>query len=321
MTSLFDISATLAEQTAAGKVVDAASEVIPESPSQRLILTLSAMGLCVLVVWLIRRLTDSRKALLRDAPGRPNRLGYGHILLILGWSFIPKVLAAFNGDTTRPRMTADLLINQYVLMVLVLGVALAAAHFGFRHGIVRGLGLTTRRWFTDASRGIFGILAVYPICVGLFLLGDAILPEKVKSTHELLEFLEGDVSAVETLLAIGLAFVVAPVVEEVLYRGLLQTALRRVLGGPWRGILAASFLFALVHLAITSDPWGVAGVEALMPLFALAVVMGYCYERTGRLGASILIHMLFNGEACVADSIRRPRRHLASKRRLMGKTQ
>ena len=51
----------------------------------------------------------------------------------------------------------------------------------------------------------------------------------------------------------------------------------------WLAVLIASTCFALVH------PWWTQA-----PIFLLAIVLGYVYERTGNLWAPILIHMGFN---------------------------
>jgi hypothetical protein len=52
----------------------------------------------------------------------------------------------------------------------------------------------------------------------------------------------------------------------------------------WAGIIIASALFALAH-----------GVFWMMPpLFLLAICLGYTYERTGNLWASIVMHASFN---------------------------
>jgi len=299
MTSLFDISATLAAPTTQPGVVKAASDALAATPAERLTLSITAMGLCVLVVWIVRRLLNGRKFFLLDAPGRPNSLGWPHILIVLLWTVANKLAPLFGeASDTESVLTLDKLIGNYVFWIAVLGVILAAAHFGFRHGITRGLGLTLRRPFADTGRGVFATLAVYPVCVGLFLLCDRIVPETLKAPHPFLELLRGDATGVEKLLVIGLAFLLVPIVEEVLYRGLMQSALRRIFGGPWLAILVSSALFSAVHLTIARDSTGAAGVvgvQALLPLFALALVLGYNYERTGRLWASIVIHMLFNG--------------------------
>ncbi|GAH76387.1 unnamed protein product [marine sediment metagenome] len=80
------------------------------------------------------------------------------------------------------------------------------------------------------------------------------------------------------------AAVIVPIGEELLFRGLAQSLLRRHFG-PWPAVLIASAIFAAAHW---SQP------QAVPSLFVLAVVIGYNYERTGRLLAPILIHTLFN---------------------------
>ena len=71
------------------------------------------------------------------------------------------------------------------------------------------------------------------------------------------------------------AVVLAPVVEEIVFRGLLQSMLRNYFRGAWPAVLIASAIFAAMH---GSPHWFPA-------LFALGVVLGYNYERTGRLFA------------------------------------
>ena len=79
------------------------------------------------------------------------------------------------------------------------------------------------------------------------------------------------------------AVVVAPLVEEIFFRGILYATLR----SRW-GIAAAaaasSLVFAILHFHLA----------ALLPLFALAVVLCLAYERTGSLPACIVAHSLFN---------------------------
>ena len=78
----------------------------------------------------------------------------------------------------------------------------------------------------------------------------------------------------------------APIAEELFYRGLMQSMLRRYGLRPWMAILATSAVFAVSHWPHYQD----------MPaLFVLAVALGYNYERTGRLIAPIVLHAAFNG--------------------------
>lgn len=54
-----------------------------------------------------------------------------------------------------------------------------------------------------------------------------------------------------------------------------------------------SLFFAAIHLHLSDWPH-IRGWEAFPPLAALSVVLGYNYERTGRLLPNIVIHGLFN---------------------------
>jgi membrane protease YdiL (CAAX protease family) len=130
------------------------------------------------------------------------------------------------------------------------------------------------------------------------------------ATHELLIELQA-ASGGTVVLIIFTALVVAPVAEEVLFRGVMQTGLAQGLAvvfqgstpsaepvladagravrrnvGPlarWVAIVVTAGAFALVH-----EPWS-------MPLiFLLAVGLGWLYERTQSLWAVIGVHFAFN---------------------------
>jgi membrane protease YdiL (CAAX protease family) len=77
--------------------------------------------------------------------------------------------------------------------------------------------------------------------------------------------------------------VAAPIVEELLFRGLLQNALTKYVP-IWGAILLSSFLFALVHL----QPYAIPG------LMSLSIAFGYLYHRTGSLRTNIILHMANN---------------------------
>lgn len=83
----------------------------------------------------------------------------------------------------------------------------------------------------------------------------------------------------------------APVVEELAFRGLLFDALRT----RWSFALSAgvsSAAFALMHLQISAD-----GIV----IFILGLAMAYGYERTRSLVAVILAHSLYNAQWFIAS--------------------
>ena len=82
--------------------------------------------------------------------------------------------------------------------------------------------------------------------------------------------------------------IAAPVVEELLFRGLLQNALAKYMP-VWGAILLSSFLFALVHLQLYAIP----------ALMSLSIAFGYLYHRTGSLRTNIILHIANNVFALV----------------------
>lgn len=79
------------------------------------------------------------------------------------------------------------------------------------------------------------------------------------------------------------SIVIAPIMEEILFRGILQDALMRKYG-VFVGILIASAVFGIVHLI----------PQQVVNAFMIGIVLGYIYYRTGALLPVILIHCINN---------------------------
>jgi len=85
------------------------------------------------------------------------------------------------------------------------------------------------------------------------------------------------------LLLIVVVVVGAPLVEEIVYRQVVQQDLVRRWGKAG-GIVVTAAVFAAVHMQLVE----------FAGLFAFALVLGVVRYRTGRLGTSIITHMAFN---------------------------
>jgi membrane protease YdiL (CAAX protease family) len=110
--------------------------------------------------------------------------------------------------------------------------------------------------------------------------------------HETLAMLVRSEPDVWLFTMVALVLIAAPVLEEVLYRGVLQETLRRMGLGPWTAIGASSALFAFMHITAAPEPAALPGL--LAALFVLSLGFGWAYEKTGRLMAPITMHVLFN---------------------------
>ena len=257
----------------------------PTDMSSPVLEALGAVGTLVLLVWVVRRIAYPRKLLLGDAPGRANQLNPLHLIgvfLLYQLSFaVVAQLAPARWDLVDVQRFA---LGQAVAAPVLIAASLSVGHFAFRGGLRRGLGLSARRWLTDSVRAGLAYLGVLPVCMALLALSELLMPSSWTRQHPVLEAIHRQSVAWQAVLAYG-TVVLAPLAEEIFFRGLLQSMLRRYLAGPWPAVIAASALFAFIHAPL----W-----QTIPALFALGLVLGYSYERTGRLFAPIAIHALFN---------------------------
>lgn len=80
-----------------------------------------------------------------------------------------------------------------------------------------------------------------------------------------------------------LAVVLAPVSEEILFRGVVYPTIKQ-LGLPHLALWGTSIIFAMTH----------ANLMAFVPLVFVAVMLTWLYEKTGNLLAPIVAHAVFN---------------------------
>ncbi|MEA3350418.1 MAG: type II CAAX endopeptidase family protein [Chloroflexota bacterium] len=86
--------------------------------------------------------------------------------------------------------------------------------------------------------------------------------------------------------------VIAPVVEEIIFRGFIFAGLRGRYG--WKkAALISSALFALIHI----QPL------AVIPIFILGLIFAYLYQRSGSIWPAIIMHMSTNALALGAAYI------------------
>jgi membrane protease YdiL (CAAX protease family) len=79
------------------------------------------------------------------------------------------------------------------------------------------------------------------------------------------------------------AVVLAPLAEELLFRGILYPAIKRA-GFPRLAFWGTSLLFALIHMNLIT----------FLPLLLFAMILALLYERTGNLLAPLTAHAIFN---------------------------
>lgn len=101
------------------------------------------------------------------------------------------------------------------------------------------------------------------------------------------QILESSRAAALTLAFIAVA--TAPLVEELIYRGLLYSAIQRVIG-PWFAVLVVASMFAGLHVYQYRQ-----NIGAILSISLLSLALTAIRARTGRLLPCVIIHLVFNG--------------------------
>ena len=241
------------------------------------------VGVLLLVVGLVM---NAVRALIVRAALPPERYRGPAILVLLLLSIIVgtvvslgaggTVLALFDGGALSVGGTLLLLTSTQIGLVAVSGGlvaaprALAGLHLAPPSGLLRsiliGLGLAVPAW-----------------------IGATLLAFVATTALKALGFSE-DKSILDTVLNRGdptvilLAFIlVAPVAEELFFRGVVYNAWERE-RGPMVAVVGSAALFAVIHTSLFS----------LVPIFALGVTLAMLFRSTRSLPATMAMHAAFN---------------------------
>lgn len=95
-------------------------------------------------------------------------------------------------------------------------------------------------------------------------------------------------SLLEQIFIVASVAVAAPIVEEILYRGMLLSILRKRLS-PWVAVVVSAGVFSLVHAALDAN-----AIAAVPGLFLLGVVLATVTLRRGNLSLAIALHSGIN---------------------------
>jgi uncharacterized protein len=183
------------------------------------------------------------------------------------------IVAGVSGRSSGPGLTdaSTVLVDVCVVVACVLFAGLVAPprpwHFGLRPAPLK---------FT-AQIAAMGALVYF-----LFSLAYQAIFEP-KNPQKIVEDIGADTNTLLLILGALVVIVVAPVCEELFFRGVLFRVLRQRIPF-WPAAIADGVLFGLVH-------WSPA---ILAVLAVLGIMFCYVYERTGSIFPTIALHSLNN---------------------------
>ncbi|HEU4321323.1 MAG TPA: type II CAAX endopeptidase family protein [Acidimicrobiia bacterium] len=144
----------------------------------------------------------------------------------------------------------------------------------------------------DAAYLGLGLILQIAVAALLLPLSNLLFPDG-RPRQEMADIIAGADTA---MLQVGLvlaAVVLAPVTEELMFRGVLLKALEPK--GRTLTLLVTSAAFTLVHLlGLDLEMLWQSAVVVLPPIFGLGLLLGWLTQRTGRLGPAIFLHSGWN---------------------------
>ena len=222
--------------------------------------------------------------------------GYGTIGTILACLGVAVIVANLLTlpyflvqQSQHPTESVTLTPGGLVYSIVALDLVLVAiVYFRIVHPKVLSwaqLGLTTSALGERVAQGVgVGVLVI---------LGSAVIEAALQSVgiHQTQEqMFEGVLNAtIPQFIGVLLAgAVIAPIAEEIFFRGYVFTAARRTYGMILAFALSA-LLFAFAHL----------NVAAFIPILLIGVAFCYVYWKTGSLVPSMVAHMMNNAVALI----------------------
>lgn len=243
---------------------------------ERILLTASILTSSLVWTWVAIRLLRSKSAVRTAGVVEPVSV----TATTLGVSWVLLGMATAGGVHFGFVKTAEVTLESVRQGVVMSGVV------AFAMAIAYSLGNTTQQenQLTASQSigiGILGALAsLMPVLMVQFALKSLLNPDG--PSHELLRFLQDNKSPGDVMWVAAAALVTAPLLEEIVYRVILQGSLRAKVS-PNQAILISAVVFAAVH-----------GWPNMLGLLPLALILGYLYDRTNSYLTVVTAHAVFN---------------------------
>jgi uncharacterized protein len=219
------------------------------------------------------------------------------LVLVVGFFFVGQVLLPITLGSVQGALgftSANMTERDRAGWILLSYLGLAGGGLAVMYGAIKPNFPLAENWFRiePNSRwwlwGLGGYFVAFPLVVGVSLVNQQIWQGQGGS-NPILSIAIQNQDPTALVLIFVTASIAAPFYEETLFRGFLLPSLTRYMP-TWGAIVLSSFLFAIVHLSLSE----------VLPLMALAMVLGFVYTRTQNLLASMLLHSLWNSGTLIA---------------------
>jgi membrane protease YdiL (CAAX protease family) len=265
---------------------------------------LLALGMVVALLAVTRWLLYSRRDPLRHVVQRPNTVLLDAMLVpvaawLLAGSITASIVSPGGSETTGPlaRLAAD-----HAAGICGALACLWVSGHCFRGGartFLVGDGDWARAVLLGSEFALVAI-AVCPLAyMGSLWVLSGLIPRYPVFEHEIVVRIRSGEMALWAVW-VGTA-IIAPVTEELFFRGILQSGLVNVLKRRWLAVVLSAAVFGVVHAGGPENPQP----HVVLPLTVLGVLLGVLYLKTGSLVAPITLHALFNAKTLLWETLPR----------------
>ncbi|HEX7860653.1 MAG TPA: CPBP family intramembrane glutamic endopeptidase [Verrucomicrobiae bacterium] len=227
--------------------------------------------------------------MLTEKPWRPDR-----VLRLVAGFYAAMILGIIVGagykGALAPSAANDVI--SFLLGILAFhGTTLVIVHLFLRqHRIswTEAFGFNEPRLGRTILLGVVVSVVVLPIALSLGSLTEQIVrlfsPAAEFKDQLPVEMLKQASSVYDLAMKAIAAIIFAPIIEEVVFRGVMYPAVKKYFS-PQTALWAVAVIFALSH------PFN---VRALLPLVVIGIILSFLYETTRNLLAPMIAHALFN---------------------------
>jgi membrane protease YdiL (CAAX protease family) len=236
-----------------------------------------------------------RAVIVREALPPTRYRGPSVIVLLLIATIVSSIgVLSAGADLLALQSGGEVTVGGSLLLLTItqIGLVVTAAAFVATPRALAGVRLLPERG--GARSILLGLVLAIPAWLGATILGLVLT--------RLLELLGNEpeagivdiaVARIDPTVLVLALVLVAPVAEELFFRGVVLNAWLREYGTR-AAIFGSAALFAVIHANTASAESLIASVATVVPIFGLGVALALIYRGTGSLAAAMATHAGFN---------------------------
>jgi membrane protease YdiL (CAAX protease family) len=214
---------------------------------------------------------------------------------VLGMGFLASLFLQMVVFTSLSRVVLPGALHMAITLITYQGLLVVVLYRHLRRTRIPeslALGFEPGNGLHDMAWGFVGYCMAMPLVYVSALLSESLFWafNQQITLQESVTMVSEEYSVINSVLLFLMIGFVGPFLEEIIFRGVVFAILVKKFGAMG-GLILQALLFALVHLHAPS----------VLPLFALAILLGLVYVYTRRMMACVWMHVCFNSMTLIVN--------------------